>query len=287
DATKKHFTRFDPRSFFEKDPPRLPRPKFLAIVASHVLATMLSRAEVPPDGFVVEGPTAGGHNAPPRAKGVTETGEPLYGERDVVDLGVLSDIGKPFWLAGSQASPHAVREALNTGASGVQVGTAFAFCAESDMREDIKADVLKGSAAGTVKVFTDPEASPTGFPFKIVQMDGTLSDRVMYEKRERICDLGYLRTPYETSEGKVKWRCAAEPVIDFTKKGGMLEETNNRQCLCNALMANIGLAQLHDGQEQEVLVTAGDDASFVARFLAPGAETYSAADVIANLLAGV
>ena len=287
DATKKHFTRFDPRSFFEKDPPRLPRPKFLAIVASHVLATMLSRAEVPPDGFVVEGPTAGGHNAPPRAKGVTETGEPLYGERDVVDLGVLSDIGKPFWLAGSQASPHAVREALNTGASGVQVGTAFAFCAESDMREDIKADVLKGSAAGTVKVFTDPEASPTGFPFKIVQMDGTLSDRVMYEKRERICDLGYLRTPYETSEGKVKWRCAAEPVIDFTKKGGMLEETNNRQCLCNALMANIGLAQLHDGQEQEVLVTAGDDASFVARFLAPGAESYSAADVIANLLAGV
>ena len=50
---------------------------------------------------------------------------------------------------------------------------------------------------------------------------------------------------------------------------------------------NIGLAQLHDGQEQEVLVTAGDDAEFVARFLAPGAESYSAADVIASLLAGV
>jgi nitronate monooxygenase len=218
---------------------------------------------------------------------VTETGEPLYGERDVVDLNVLADLGKPFWLAGSQASPEAVREALKTGAAGVQVGTAFAFCAESDMREDLKADVLKGSAAGKVKVFTDPEASPTGFPFKIVQMEGTLSDRVMYEKRERICDLGYLRTPYETSEGKVKWRCPAEPVLDFTKKGGVLEETNNRQCLCNALMANIGLAQLHDGQEQEVLVTAGDDASFVARFLAPGAESYSAADVIASLLAEV
>jgi hypothetical protein len=49
-------------------------------------------------------------------------------------------------------------------------------------------------------------------------------------------------------------------------------------------MANIGLAQLHDGQEQEVLMTAGDDAANVARFLAPGHETYSAADVIASLL---
>lgn len=287
DATKKHFTRFDPRSFFEGDPPTLPRPKFLAIVASHVLATMLSRAEVPPDGFVVEGPTAGGHNAPPRAKGKTETGEPLYGPRDEVDLAVLAAIGRPFWLAGSQASPEAVREALDRGAAGVQIGTAFAFCAESDMREDLKADVLKGSAAGEVKVFTDPDASPTGFPFKIIQMDGTLSDRVMYEKRERICDLGYLRTPFENAEGKVKWRCPAEPVLDFTKKGGLLEETNNRQCLCNALMANIGLAQLHDGQEQEVLLTAGDDAAFVARFLSPGKDSYSAADVIANLLSQV
>ncbi len=284
DATKKHFTRFDPRSFFEHDPPRLKRPGFLAIVASHVLATMLSRAEVPPDGFVVEGPTAGGHNAPPRAKGKTETGEPLYGPRDEVDLAVLSAIGKPFWLAGSQASPDAVRDALALGAAGVQVGTAFAFCEESDMRADLKADVLKGSARGEVTVFTDPDASPTGFPFKIIQMEGTLSDRVMYEKRERICDLGYLRTPYETPEGRVKWRCPAEPVVDFVKKGGTVEEANNRQCLCNALMANIGLAQLHDGQEQEVLVTAGDDAANVARFLAPGHETYSAADVIANLL---
>mgnify|MGYP000741757026 CR=1 FL=1 len=48
-------------------PPPLARPRFLAIIASHALATMLARkATGKVDGFVVEGPTAGGHNAPPR-----------------------------------------------------------------------------------------------------------------------------------------------------------------------------------------------------------------------------
>lgn len=287
-ATKKHFTRFDPRSFFEGHPPRLPRPRFLAIVASHVLATMLSRAEVPPDGFVIEGPTAGGHNAPPRQKEKTETGEPLYGPRDVPDLTVFSSLGLPYWLAGGQATPDAVKAALGAGAVGVQVGTAFAFCEESDLRPDLKQSVLEGSARGEVKVFTDPDASPTGFPFKIIQLPKTLSDRDVYEQRERICDLGYLRTPFENDEGKVKWRCPAEPVVAFVDKGGTKEETENRQCLCNALMANIGLGQMVGQNEiQQPLLTAGDDAAEVARFLAPGKQSYSAAEVVSSLLSRV
>ena len=44
------------------------------------------------DGFIVEGPTAGGHNAPPRGKpALSEQGEPVYGERDVVDLARCAD----------------------------------------------------------------------------------------------------------------------------------------------------------------------------------------------------
>ncbi len=59
----------DPAEFFRSDPPILRRPKFLAIVSSHTLAVMLARkVEVPVDGFIVEAPTAGGHNAPPRGK---------------------------------------------------------------------------------------------------------------------------------------------------------------------------------------------------------------------------
>ncbi len=286
-ATQKHKTHFDPATFFDGEPPSLKRPKFLAIVASHILGTMLSRAESPPDGFVIEGPSAGGHNAPPRAKGRTETGEPLYGERDVPDLAVFSELGMPFWLAGSTASPEAVRAAIDAGAVGVQVGTAFAFCEESDMRADLKQSVLAGSATGDLRVFTDPDASPTGFPFKVVQMDDTLSDQLVYKQRQRICDLGYLRSPYETEDGTVKWRCPAEPVDAYLEKGGQVEETEGRQCLCNALMANIGLGQLNDGVEQRPLVTAGDEAATVARFLPPGQTTYSAAHVIDLLLGQV
>ena len=47
----------------------LRRPRLLAIVASHVLASYLARDPATrPDGFVVEGPMAGGHSAPPRGR---------------------------------------------------------------------------------------------------------------------------------------------------------------------------------------------------------------------------
>ena len=58
------------------------------------------------DGFVIEGPTAGGHNAPPRGEPrFNPLGEPLYGERDVVDLAKLVELGLPFWLAGGAGRP--------------------------------------------------------------------------------------------------------------------------------------------------------------------------------------
>ena len=45
---------------------------------------MLKKANGRVDGFVVEGPTAGGHNAPPRGKlQLNDAGEPIYGERDL------------------------------------------------------------------------------------------------------------------------------------------------------------------------------------------------------------
>ena len=109
------------------------------------MATMLARkASGRVDGFVVEGPTAGGHNAPPRGKPqFNERGEPVYGDRDVVRLDAMRSLGIPFWLAGSYGSPARVVEALDVGAAGVQVGTAFAFCDESGLLPDIKQRVLQ------------------------------------------------------------------------------------------------------------------------------------------------
>ena len=174
---------------------------------------------------------------------------------------------------------------MRLGAAGVQVGTAFAFCNESGLRPELKQQALQMSRAGIARVFTDPIASPTGFPFKVVQMPGTLSEAEQYAARTRICDLGYLRHLYRKPDGTLGYRCPAEPVDDYVKKGGTVADAQGRKCLCNGLVANIGLNQMRSGTEQELaLMTAGDDVAQVARFLKPGCDNYSAADVVRCLL---
>jgi len=280
-------TSFTPRDFMEYDLPELKRPRFLAIIASNTLATtMVKKSNGRVDGFVIEGPTAGGHNAPPRGKmQLNGAGEPVYGERDRVDLEKMRELGLPFWLAGECGSPAKLREALAAGAAGIQVGTAFAFCHESGLRRDYKQALVQKAIAGTASVFTDPVASPTGFPFKVAQLGETLSDPEVYAARPRICDLGYLREAYRTAEGKVDFRCPGEPVTLYVSKGGKLENTVGRKCLCNALVANIGQPQRRNGKHIEPgLVTCGDDLRNIPQFLPAGQASYSAADVIAKLL---
>ncbi len=281
--------RLDPADYAEGPLPKLTRPKFLAIVSSNTLATtMLRRANGRVDGLVIEGPTAGGHNAPPRGKlQLTAAGEPVYGERDRVNVAELRALGVPFWLAGGYGSADKLREALEDGAAGVQVGTAFAFSEESGLRDDLKSKLVAQAAAGTAEVFTDPRVSPTGFPFKVVQLQGTSSDAAVYQARGAVCDMGYLREPYAMPDGSIGYRCAAEPVATYVAKGGKAEDTIGRKCLCNALLANVGLAQLRkDGSVEPALVTVGDDMNTIARFVAPGSNSYSAADVVQSLLHG-
>jgi len=279
--------RLDPAEYAEGPLPVLRRPKFLAIVSSNTLAaTMLRRASGRVDGLVIESPTAGGHNAPPRGKlQLNAAGEPVYGERDQVNIADLRNLGVPFWLAGGYGHAEKLREALEQGAAGVQTGTAFAFSRESGLRPDLKQRLLQQAAAGCGQVFTDPLASPTGFPFKVAQLGGTSSADNIYQERTRLCDLGYLREPYFTAEGGIGYRCAAEPVANYVAKGGKIEETAGRKCLCNALLANVGHAQMRVGSAAEpALVTVGDDLNTVAQFLAPGRESYGAADVVERLL---
>jgi len=277
----------NPADYAEGPLPVLHRPRFLAIVSSNTLATtMLRRASGRVDGLVIESPTAGGHNAPPRGKlQLNAAGEPVYGERDRVNIAELRALGVPFWLAGGYGNAEKLREALEQGAAGVQVGTAFAFSRESGMRADLKKALLAQAVTGSGEVFTDPLASPTGFPFKVAQLEGTSSAFNIYQERKRVCDLGYLREPYAVGEGKIAYRCSAEPVENYLAKGGKIEDTVGRKCLCNALMANIGHAQARkDGAVEPALITVGDDLNTVAQFLAPGRESYSAADVVDSLL---
>jgi len=153
------------------------------------------------------------------------------------------------------------------------VGTAFAFCEESGLRTDYKDALLTKVRDGQVRVFTDPLASPTSFPFKVAELAGTMSDPAIHQARARVCDLGYLREAYRAADGSVGFRCAAEPVSVYLSKGGVVEDTIGRKCICNALMANIGLGQAR-GAEVEPGI-----AVFSRRSLAHGGTEWTAADV--------
>lgn len=278
---------FAPASILGLPRPALRRPKFLAIIASATLAlTLQKRATGQVDGFVIEGPTAGGHNAPPRGQmQLDAAGEPIYGPRDDVDLAKIRAVGLPFWLAGGYGSPLRLREALAAGASGIQVGTAFAYCRESGLTTALKDAVIWRACDGEASVFTDPLASPTGYPFKLVRLPDTVADPTLGASRVRICDLGYLRHLYRRQDGSIGYRCPAEPVADFVRKGGALSETVGRQCLCNGLMADIGLAQRRaDGTIEAPLLTAGDDLAVVATLAARYGDRYTATDVLTYLL---
>lgn len=284
------FSTFDPRAFCGGQIRYLKRPLFLGIVASATLAMTLARkSNGCVDGFVVEGETAGGHNAPPRGQlRLSASGEPVYGPRDVPELDKIRALGLPFWLAGSYGQPGKLAEALRLGATGIQVGTAFAFCDESGICPVLKKQVIALCRAGNAHAFTDPVASPTGFPFKVVRMKGTLSEDDLYAARTRVCELGYLRHIYRKPDGTLGYRCPAEPVKDFLRKGGDIKETVGRHCICNSLPATIGLGQIRSDHEQELaLVTAGNDVDQITRFLKPGRDSYTAEEVIQCLLADI
>ena len=283
--------RFDPADIHGGDVPELERPNFLAIVASTDLAAALASLPEPPDGFIVEAPSAGGHNAPPRGPRRTdELGQPIYDERDNVDLAKLAELGLPFWLAGAYGTPEGLTEARHAGAAGIQVGTAFAFSSESGLIPELKREITAQVLDGTIEVRSDWRASPTGFPFRIVQVDGTLSDDEVYEDRQRVCDLGALRVPYKTEGGSIGYRCPAEPLRAYSDiKGGRAANTEGRLCLCNGLLATAGLPQVRakTGYEEPALVTAGSDFGGVKDLMGripPGKSFYTAADVIDYLV---
>ncbi len=160
---------------------------------------------------------------------LNEKGECVYGERDRVDLEKIRQIGVPFWLAGGYGTPEKLVEAMELGAAGVQVGTAFAFCEESGLRPDYKSALIQKIKRGEASVFTDPLSSPTGFPFKAAQLEGTTSEAEVYVIRKRICDIGVLREAYRTDSGTIAYRCPSEPENVYIAKGGVFEETAGTQ----------------------------------------------------------
>ena len=288
-SSQTHTLTVSPSGLLGSALPALRRPTFLAIVSAHALAHYLARdEEIRPDGFVIEGPTAGGHSAPPRGRlTLDDTNQPVYGSRDDADLEKIAAIGLPFWLAGGYGQPERVAEAQAAGAAGVQVGTLFALSRESGFSDELRGQVLDQIDRLELSVHNDAGASPTGFPFKVARLPGTLSDPEVYAARTRLCDLSYLREPFLRSDGEVGYRCPAEPVHMYVRKGGDAADTVGRTCLCNALTSTIGLGQTRkDGYKEMPIVTLGSDIDGATMLRAAHPGGWAAADVVSWLLAG-
>jgi NAD(P)H-dependent flavin oxidoreductase YrpB (nitropropane dioxygenase family) len=165
------------------------------------------------------------------------------------------------------------------------------MCRESGLDVQLKRRILQQVVDGTIDVRTDWRASPTGFPFKVVEVPGTLSDADVYTDRRRVCDLGVLRVPYKTQEGSIGYRCPAEPERAYVQvKGGRAPNTEGRICLCNGLLATAGFAQLRpSGYVEPPVITGGADYRAVADLVATlpsDQEFYTAGDVIDYLRQG-
>jgi NAD(P)H-dependent flavin oxidoreductase YrpB (nitropropane dioxygenase family) len=148
--------------------------------------------------------------------------------------------------------------------------------------------MLQAAREHNLKVRTDHRASPTGFPFKVVELEGTVGMKDTYKARPRLCDLGYLRSHTITTEGKTISKCAAEPDAPYLKKGGKEEDLDKRICLCNGLMASIGLGQERpDGYKEAPLLTLGATTEDIDKMLIKFPDGWTAKDVVNNLMPSI
>jgi NAD(P)H-dependent flavin oxidoreductase YrpB (nitropropane dioxygenase family) len=239
----------------------LPAPRMMPILSNYAFPRRIldvwerEQRGARPFAFVLEDHRAGGHNAPPRNK-------ESFGEKDDLTgyFEKVVGIGVPVYVAGS--FPHGgSREDLlhwtSRGAYGIQVGSRFALCEESGLRDDLKDALIASNVRGATEVRTAKVVSPTGYPFKVVVLPGTLADPVVYAARQRVCDKRYLVQSQftEQSDGTTRetYVCPAMPETQFVALGGDVAETPDRVCLCNALLSTAGF-----GVEREApIVTLG------------------------------
>ncbi len=264
---------FDPKEIGEGNlaSRTMDRPAFLAIVSQENLVKALANSNSePPDGFIIEHHTAGGHNAGPQGPMRTDSlGQPVYGELDEPDLNEVRAVNIPFWLAGGYGSRDKLANALAVGACGVQAGSVFALSIESGMKSTFKTAILNKIKQGEMdsEIVQTTLYSPTGFPFKVVQVEGTLSDVDVYTNRTRVCDIGLLQQrgvtkPDEQGMRRLFQRCPAAPIEDFIRKRGLPHNTQEKRCLCNGLLATVGLGQGGEKNgvytEEPAIVTLGN-----------------------------
>lgn len=238
----------DPHDCGLDELPPLQRPRWVPIISLDTLAKALAKRSEGGiegiDGYYIENPRRGpgGHVPSPRG-GVGADGVVRFSERDEAKLDEVLKEGKPVWLAGNEARPTALAEALDRGAAGIGIGSIVALSEASGILHALKEGMIRAFLDGTLKVRYDAHASPSGYPFAVVEFPGTVLDPATL-KREAVCDIGALATPYLIpGSKKVGMRCTAAPAA-YVRTGGLLEDTIGKLCLCNGLLAAVGFGQV-------------------------------------------
>ena len=143
----------------------------------------------------------------------------------------------------------------------------------------IRREMRRLGFEGKFEVRTDMTASPTGFPFKVVILPGSLSEEAVLLSRNRLCNQGALRTLFEEPDGSIGYRCPAEPIARYVAKGGKIEETKGVCCICNGLLSTAGLG---DGDEAPI-ITMGDDIGFLSSLMSHPDDSYGVAEALTYL----
>lgn len=261
---------FKPNSHGFKD--EVKKPLFGAIVSSNTLAKKMTPDMTPKmtpesggcDLLVLENHTAGGHNAPPRGK-IPEGKIPDWGEKDLINLDDLKNLNIPIYLAGGYGNPEGLESAQRSGFTGIQAGSIFALSEESGFTLEIKEAIIRAIREDRAKIESSFVASPTGYPFKVLQMEGTMSDPVSFLKRKRSCGVGLLREvkevkiDLENKAQQARWSCSADPRLENAGSQAV--------CLCEALLAVIGLAQVNGGEEELPIITLGEELKDIKKLL--------------------
>ena len=223
--------------------------------AKRLLDTWEKKYHALPFAFVLENHAAGGHNAPPRNKSTFDKQDNLETYFDkVVKLGI------PVYAAGNFKDGGTRQEFerwTSKGAYGLQIGSRFALCEESGMREDLRNQIIEKNRQESLEVKTDMKASPTGYPIKIAQLPGTISEEAIYKARKRLCNKKYLVRSHfkEMPDGSKKetYICSAMSAEEYGRLGGDPAETEGKVCLCNGLLSTAGYYQ----DVEDAVVTLG------------------------------
>ncbi len=163
------------------------------------------------------------------------------------------------------------------------------------MKPEYRTAILTAIKSGTddADLVRTTTFSPTGFAFKVVQLQDTLADDDIYNDRVRICDIGILQQrgfnkPDEQGQRTLFQRCPAGPVATYVDKRGLANNTDERRCLCNGLLACVGLGQVKEirGElvEEPAIVTLGNHLDGVRRLSRQGQTAYHVEDVVADIL---